>query len=64
MVKKYRTLIVGAAIAGATVVFQALAEFNPDVIVDWKTWAVGIGAGVVRQVSIYVTGWLAGQVVE
>ena len=50
----------GAAIAGATVVLQALAEFDPNTIVDWKAWAVGIGAGVVRQVAIYLTGVVVG----
>ena len=59
-IEKHRTAVVGAAIAGATVVLQALAEFDPNTIVDWKAWAVGIGAGVVRQVAIYLTGVVVG----
>lgn len=38
--------LVGVAIA--TALFQVLAEFNPEKITDWKIWAIGIGAGLVR----------------
>jgi len=57
---KYRAWIVGAAIAAATVVFQTLADFDPTTIVDWQAWAIGIGAAVVRQVAVFMTGKLAG----
>lgn len=37
-----------ALTAVVTVVLQALITFDPNEIVDWETWAVGIGAGAVR----------------
>ena len=35
-------------VAILTTLGQALVEFSPDKITDWRTWAVGIIAGCVR----------------
>ena len=37
-----------ALVAIITVVLQALVNFDPMQIVDWKVWAIGIGAASVR----------------
>lgn len=62
--KRFRTIAVGAAIALATTVFTALAEFDESVLVDLETWAVGLGVAVVRNVAIYVTAQIASLVGE
>lgn len=36
------------AVAVLTVVLQALVEFDPATISDWRAWAIGIGAAMVR----------------
>ena len=40
-----------AAFAVATYAAQVLADFDPDTISDWQTYAVAIGAGAVRVVG-------------
>jgi len=54
-----RAWLVGAAIAASVPVFDSLINFDPEVITDWRKWAVGIGAGSVRQVAIYITAQIA-----
>lgn len=56
---KWQTLLVGALIAGSVPVFEALVKFDPAVVTDWRAWAVGIGAGFVRNVAIYVLARIA-----
>ena len=51
-IQKHSTAFVGAGIAVATVVLSALAEFDPSNIVDWRMWAVGVGAASVRQAAL------------
>ena len=41
----------------STVLLLALAQLDPSAIVDWKTWAVGIGAGAVRAGAGAVLDW-------
>jgi hypothetical protein len=50
----YRTLLIGALIAATVPIAQALTTFNPEAITDWRAWAVGIAAGAVRQVAVYI----------
>jgi hypothetical protein len=57
-----RTIIVGGAIAAASTIFTALATFDETILVDWRTWAVGLGVAVVRNVAIFVTAQIAGLV--
>ena len=37
-----------ALVAASTAVMQALTEFDPAVITDYRFWAISLGAGVVR----------------
>lgn len=46
--KRWPELAWVAGVAAAVAVLQVLMEFDPGAIVDWKTWAVSIGAGAVR----------------
>lgn len=36
------------AVAVGTVLAQAMIDFHPEEIADWRTWAVAIGAACVR----------------
>ena len=36
------------AVAAITVGVQALVEFDPETITNWESWAIGIGAAMVR----------------
>lgn len=51
------------AVAAITVGVQALVEFDPSTITDWESWAIGIGAAMVRAAAgaflAYITkhGW-------
>lgn len=54
-----KTLIVGALIAGAVPVLEALVTFDPTAVTDWRNYAVGIGAGFVRQVATYALAQIA-----
>ncbi len=51
---KAETWIVGALVAGAIAVAQALVEFRPEAVTDWRAWAVGIAGAFVRQAAVYV----------
>ena len=53
------TLIVGALIAGAVPVLEALVSLDPMAVTDWRTWIVGLGAGFVRQVATYALAQIA-----
>jgi hypothetical protein len=60
-----KTLGVGVLITVTVVLAEALVNFDPASITDWRSWAVGLGAGVVRQVASYVLARVAErQVVE
>ena len=37
-----------ALVAASTALLQALTEFDPALVTDWRLWAVALGAGVVR----------------
>ncbi|PZM91983.1 MAG: hypothetical protein DIU79_12290 [Actinobacteria bacterium] len=41
-------------VAVLTVLMQALAEFDPEAITDWRAWAIGIGAAMVRALGAAV----------
>lgn len=45
-------------VAVATVVLQALVEFDPSRIDDWRAWAVGVGAAAVRAGAGAALAWL------
>lgn len=49
----YRTLVIGALVTASVPLVEAAVRFNPDAITDWKTWAVGIAAGSIRQLGAY-----------
>ena len=51
---KAKTLLVGALIAGAVGIAQALVTFDATAITDWRTWAVGLAGAFVRPVAVYV----------
>ena len=53
-----KTFWVGAAITVAVTLAQALTEFDPAVITDWRAWAVWLAAASVRQVAVYVAARL------
>jgi len=55
----WSTIIIGAIIAGSVPVFEALVNFDPGAVTDWRVWAVGIGAGFVRQVAVFALAQLA-----
>lgn len=44
-------LIWGAVTAVAVTVLQALVDFDPAAITDWRVWATGLGASAVRSGS-------------
>lgn len=50
-------------VAVATVVLQALVEFDPSRIDDWRAWAVGVGAAAVRAGAGAALAWLGKQAV-
>lgn len=54
MSENFKVIVVGAAIAGATAIAQALVTFDPATITDWGTWAVGLTAAFVRQAAVYI----------
>ena len=56
---KWQTLVIGALVAGSVPVFEALVNFDPAAIADWRAWAVGIGAGFVRQVAVFALAQIA-----
>ena len=45
-------------VAVVTVVLQALVEFDPARIDDWRSWAIGIGAAAVRAGAGAALAWL------
>ena len=45
-------------VAVATVVLQALVEFDPAKIDDWRAWAIGLGAAAVRAAAGAALAWL------
>lgn len=57
--KAWEELFWFVLVAVATVVLQALAEFDPERISDWRTWLVGIGAAAVRAGAGAALAWLA-----
>lgn len=56
---KLKPYIVGALIAGSVPVLEALANWDPAAITDWRAWVVGLGAGFVRQVAVYLISKIA-----
>jgi len=42
----------------STVVLLALAQLDPTAIVDWRTWAIGLGTGAVRAGAGAALDWL------
>jgi hypothetical protein len=46
--RKRREALWAMATAVGFVVLTSAASFDPNEIVDWETWAKGIGAGSVR----------------
>ena len=56
---KMSTWIVGALIAATVPLAEALTTFDPEAILDWRKWAVGLAAGSVRQVAVYLLAQLA-----
>jgi hypothetical protein len=36
------------AVGGGIFIFEILSRFEPETIMDWKTWAVSAGGGLVR----------------
>lgn len=56
---EYRFVIVreiawAAFVAVMTVLLEALIVFDPEAIVSWQTWALGIGAAGVRAAAAAV----------
>ena len=54
-----KTIVIGALIAGAVPVLEALVTLDPTAVTDWRNYAVGIGAGFVRQVATYLLAQVA-----
>ena len=55
MIQKYRTVIVGAAIAGLYAAFEVVKELSVEELLDWRTW---LGAAVLafgRVAFVYLT---------
>lgn len=42
----------------STVLLLALAQLDPTAIVDWRTWAIGLGVGAVRAGAGAALDWL------
>jgi hypothetical protein len=52
--KKIDEFAWAAVVAAGFVIIQALVTFDPETIVDWETWLVGIGGGAVRAAAAAV----------
>lgn len=50
----YRTLVIGLLVTASVPIVEAAVRFDPDRITDWRSWAVGIAAGCVRQAGVYL----------
>lgn len=48
------TILIGLLITVTVAVGQAAAAFEPEVITDWRAWAVGAGGAIVRQIGVYL----------
>lgn len=48
----WKTLAVGILVAGSVPVLEALTTFDPEKITDLRVWAIGLGAGFVRQAAV------------
>lgn len=46
-------------VAVAMVLFQAMYEFDPEKITDWRAWAVGVVAAAIRAVGGAGLSWLS-----
>ena len=53
-----RTVIVGVIVGASVPIVEALVQFDPMVIADWRTWIVGIAAASVRQGAVQILPWL------
>jgi hypothetical protein len=57
--KAFEELAWFVLVAVMTVLFQALAQFDPSAIEDWRTWFVALGAAMVRAGAGAALAWLA-----
>ena len=51
---KMKTLLVGAAIAGAVGIAQTLATFDVEQVADWRMWFGGLVGAFVRPAAAYL----------
>lgn len=49
--KAYEEAIWFVVVTAAIQVFTVLVDFDPETIIDWKSWAIALGGGVVRAVA-------------
>ena len=56
-----KTLLVGVLIAGAVGVAQVLVQFDPALVTDWKTWAVGLTGAFIRPAAAYIVAKFASE---
>lgn len=54
-----KTALVGALIAGAVGIAQALVFFDPTKVTDWRTWAVALVGAFVRPAASYIVAKFA-----
>lgn len=46
--KRIEELAWAGLVAVVVTLLQVAIEFDPDKIARWETWAIGVGAGIVR----------------
>ena len=57
-------LLWGVVVAGATVLLIELVGLHPDAITDVQSWAVALGAAMVRAMAGAALDWIRRSVVE
>ena len=45
-------------------IFQVAADFDPETVQDWQTWAVALGGGLIRAAGVALLGVMGKAVVS
>ena len=62
--RPWEELLWGVVVAGATVLLIELVGLHPDAITDVQSWAVALGAAMVRAMAGAALDWIRRSVVE
>ena len=52
IIKLKEELAWAVSIALAMYLAQVMTNFDPEIITDWRTWGIAVGAGAVRAVGV------------